>query len=114
MVFWVRWEDGKRGSVTLPQNVKIWSSEAHDAVAIEWTDERLRNFFKTIRSDRREDGSRWDVAEYWTLPYPATPVIYQPPTVMPDGRVDWCPPFCWKPESCKGKGSCPRNPSCTS
>jgi len=50
----------------------------------------------------------------WTgmekLPYPANPRL--------DDNNGWgegqTPSFCHRPDSCKGRGSCPRNPSCTS
>jgi hypothetical protein len=45
-----------------------------------------------------------------TLPYPANPVIWQ----FDHPVVGKCPPFCYKPDSCSGNTSCPRNPCCTS
>ncbi len=37
------------------------------------------------------------------LPYPADPVL---------NGTEGMPPFCWKPDECKGHTSCPRNPVC--
>jgi hypothetical protein len=38
------------------------------------------------------------------LPYPADPRV---------GEQSQCPSFCWQPNSCAGKSSCPRNVSCS-
>ena len=39
-----------------------------------------------------------------TLPYPATPRLNPSPDSMPS--------FCWDPENCKGRRSCPKHISC--
>jgi hypothetical protein len=43
------------------------------------------------------------------LPYPASPRL--------DDNEGWgegqCPSFCYTPDKCKGRGSCPNNPCCT-
>lgn len=39
------------------------------------------------------------------LPHPASPRV---------GEKSDCPSFCYTPNQCKGRGACPRNPSCTS
>lgn len=39
-----------------------------------------------------------------SLPYPAMPRL---------GDHDKCPPFCYSPAQCVGRGCCPKNPSCT-
>lgn len=39
------------------------------------------------------------------LPYPASPIKGERLTTIPD--------FCFKPNTCKGHTSCPRNPCCT-
>jgi hypothetical protein len=38
------------------------------------------------------------------LPYPANPRI---------GEQSGCPPFCYRPEQCAGRTSCPRCPACS-
>ncbi len=38
------------------------------------------------------------------IPYPATPRL---------GEQSKCPPFCYSPESCKGRSSCPQNYACS-
>ena len=43
------------------------------------------------------------------LPYPANPVIWQ----LDHPVTGKCPSFCFKPEQCKGRTSCPQNYSCT-
>lgn len=44
-----------------------------------------------------------------SLPYPATPIIWQLDHPV-NGK---CPAFCYKPQQCAGSGCCPQNPSCT-
>ena len=39
-----------------------------------------------------------------TLPYPADPRV---------GEQSETPSFCWQPNSCAGRSSCPRSVSCT-
>lgn len=39
-----------------------------------------------------------------TIPYPARPVLHQ---------TSSCPPFCYEPNKCKHRTSCPNNPACT-
>ncbi len=53
-------------------------------------------------------GDKWK-PDFPVLPYPAEPVIWQ----LDHPVRGKCPPFCYKPEQCKGKGSCPHNPCCT-
>lgn len=43
------------------------------------------------------------------LPYPAAPRLNS--GVWPGGHR--IPAFCWKPEQCKGRSSCPQRLSCT-
>ena len=44
------------------------------------------------------------------LPYPARPIIHQGP-----GHPEYgpCPPFCYTPEQCAGRGSCPKDYACS-
>jgi len=44
-----------------------------------------------------------------TLPYPATPIIWQK-----ESEYGPCPAFCYQPRKCAGRTSCPTRPSCTS
>ena len=39
------------------------------------------------------------------LPYPAAPVL---------NSTGGCPEFCWEPDNCKGRTSCPKQPTCVS
>ncbi len=43
------------------------------------------------------------------LPYPATPVIWQLDHPV-NGK---CPAFCYKPQQCAGRTSCPQNYACS-
>lgn len=49
---------------------------------------------------------REGVASCDILPYPALPVLHTAPG-------DTCPPFCWSPETCRGRSSCPRAYACS-
>lgn len=49
------------------------------------------------------------VAEVFTLPYPATPVIWQ----FDDPVHGETPTFCTTPNQCKGRTACPKSYSCT-
>ena len=44
------------------------------------------------------------------LPYPARPIIFQGPG---DPQYGPCPPFCYTPEQCVGRGSCPKDYACS-
>ena len=43
------------------------------------------------------------VTAIYSLPYPAEPRL---------NNVSGCPPFCYTPEQCKGKSSCPKRYAC--
>lgn len=45
-----------------------------------------------------------------SLPYPASPVIFQEPGT-PDRPQ--CPLFCYSPNVCAGRTSCPKNYACS-
>lgn len=62
-----------------------------------------------IATKDAEELGRDKVVSVDRLPYPAEPRLnfWQHNT----GSV--CPSFCIRPERCKGKSSCPNNPSCT-
>lgn len=44
-----------------------------------------------------------------SLPYPAKPIIWQFDHPV-SGK---CPPFCYSPNECAGRGSCPKNYACS-
>lgn len=44
------------------------------------------------------------VETMWSIPYPASPVIF---------NDTGCPPFCYTPERCAGKGGCPKMYACS-
>jgi hypothetical protein len=50
-----------------------------------------------------EQLTKRDVVGIWPLPYPAEPRLGASTT----------PSFCFQPETCKGRTSCPRRHSCT-
>ena len=65
----------------------------------------------TIEADGIEDAHNTARAvnpdsprEVFSLPYPAEPTLM---------KID-TPTFCWKPNECKGRTSCPGKPSCVS
>lgn len=81
--FWVKMEDGKKGYVE--------GESEYDAKGI------AKHLLDS------------EVKEIATLPYPASPVIWQLDHPV-HGKT---PNFCYRPQSCKGRTSCPTNPSCT-
>lgn len=54
------------------------------------------------------EGSQWK-PELKSLPYPATPIIWQ----LDHPVHGKCPAFCFRPDQCCGNTSCPQNRSCT-
>ena len=44
------------------------------------------------------------------LPYPSRPIIFQGPG---DPKYGPCPPFCYTPKQCVGRGSCPHSYACS-
>lgn len=46
----------------------------------------------------------WKFVEAYSLPYPASPYA---------GNSEGWPAFCYSPETCKGRGSCPKNYACS-
>lgn len=89
--YWLTFTDGSKGCCE--------GESEYDAKRIA---EHLTG--KTVAGGKYQD----IVAE--KLPYPAKPVIWQ----LDHPIHGKCPEFCYKPEECKGRGACPRNPSCTS
>lgn len=44
------------------------------------------------------------------IPYPAKPIIFQGPG---NPKYGPCPPFCYTPKQCIGRGSCPHEYACS-
>lgn len=55
------------------------------------------------------EGSRPGSINAQSLPYPATPVVWQ----FDHPVYGKTPAFCFKPEQCKGRTACPQSQSCT-
>lgn len=91
--YWIEFTDGSKGYCQ--------GQNAFDALAIA---EKLTG--KTVKIP--DGGSKYS-PNLSSLPYPATPVIWQ----LDHPVVGKCPPFCFKPDQCKGKTCCPQNRSCT-
>lgn len=89
--YWITFTDGSKGYCE--------GNGAYDAVRIA---EKLTGKTAVI------EGSKWK-PELKSLPYPATPVIWQFDHPI-DGK---CPAFCFRPDQCCGSTSCPQNRSCT-
>lgn len=51
----------------------------------------------------------FDATSVQSLPYPANPRINK----FNDPKYGVCPSFCFKPQECCGKTSCPQRYSCT-
>lgn len=89
--FWIIFTDGSKGYCE--------GSNAFDAKGIA---EHLTG--KTVKCDGDKYNPKLD-----TLPYPASPVIWQLDHPV-DGK---CPTFCHSPNQCRGRSSCPQEYSCT-
>lgn len=90
--FWIKFTDGSSGYCE--------GQNAYDAVKIA---EKLTGKTATY------DGENPYKPELKTLPYPASPVIWQ----LDHPISGKCPTFCFRPNQCAGKTSCPQNHSCT-
>jgi hypothetical protein len=89
--YWITFTDKSKGYCQ--------GQSAYDAVQIA---EKLTG--KTAEYE----GSKWK-PELKTLPYPASPVIWQLDHPV-HGKY---PSFCFNPDKCCGYTSCPQNRSCT-
>lgn len=89
--FWVTFTDGTQGYCE--------GESEYDAA-------RIAEHF---RPGKKVGGGPYQDFTMKTLPYPASPVIWQNDHPI-HGK---CPPFCYRPEDCAGRASCPRDPSCT-
>ncbi|TPG08287.1 hypothetical protein EAH88_11680 [Rhodanobacter glycinis] len=87
--FWLKFTDGSAGYCE--------GSNAYDAKVIA---EKLTG--KTVSGETYKPDAK-------TLPYPASPVIWQ----LDHPVTGKCPAFCFKPNQCAGHGSCPQDYSCT-
>jgi hypothetical protein len=88
--YWLTFTDGSQGCCE--------GSSAYDAKVIA---EKLTG--KTVA------GGTYENIDAKPLPYPATPLIWQHDHPV-HGK---CPPFCWTPNVCKGRGSCPKSRACS-
>lgn len=91
--FWLTFTDGSHGYCQ--------GESAYDAVQIA---EHLTK--KTVVVP--ESGNKYD-PKLDTLPYPASPVIWQ----FDHPVMGKTPTFCMHPGQCKNRGSCPRSYACT-
>ena len=89
--FWLTFTDGSHGYCE--------GVNAYDAVQIA---EKLTGKTAVVGDNKYEP----DVPK---LPYPANPVIWQLDHPV-NGK---CPAFCYRPNDCAGRTSCPQNRACT-
>lgn len=90
--YWITFTDGTSGYC---QGV-----DPYDAVQIAEHVSR-----KTVKIP---NGNKWN-PDIPTLPYPATPIIWQFEHPV-NGK---CPPFCYTPSKCAGCTSCPKDGACS-
>lgn len=90
--FWLKFNDGSHGYCE--------GANAYDAVKIA---EHLTK--KTVV----DTGDNKYQPKLKTLPYPASPVIWQFDHPV-NGK---CPEFCHDPHNCKGRTACPKNYACS-
>ena len=86
MAYWMKFENGKAGCV-----------EAGTPK-------------EAIRLGEKKVGSKHTSIDM--LPYPADPRLVVKKYVDADGSECTFPSFCWTPEECKGRHSCPKSYSC--
>ena len=84
MYLWIRFKEGKGGFV---------EADSHE---------------EALRVAREATGR--DPVSAHELPYPADPIIYQRPGTK---ERPACPAFCYRPEQCAGRGSCPQSYACS-
>ena len=60
-------------------------------------------------TEKKVSGGEYKDIAAVSLPYPASPVIWQ----LDHPVSGKCPAFCYAPEKCKGKTSCPQRYACT-
>lgn len=89
--FWLKFTDGSKGYCE--------GQNAYDAVKIA---EKLTGKTVVVGGDNKYQ----PVLD--SLPYPATPVIWQFDHPV-NGK---CPAFCFRPDQCAGKTCCPQNRAC--
>jgi len=89
--FWIMFTDGSKGYCE--------GGCAFDAVQIA---EKLTGKTAVVGDNK------WK-PQLKTLPYPATPIIWQ----LDHPVSGKCPAFCYRPDQCAGSTSCRQNRSCT-
>ena len=106
MFFWVTFTDRPAGSI---EGDGRWYPTSEEAAELRGatSEERAAAHTKrrdAVRADVRARAEKLGkVKTIETLPYPAVPVL--------DQRSN-CPAFCWNPNTCQGRTSCPRRRSC--
>lgn len=91
MALWVKFEDGSRACVERPADM------SHD----DWREKQM---------DFASDLAGKQAVEAWSLPYPANPRLNK---VAYNEKAGPCPPFCYSPDQCKGRSSCPKSYACS-
>lgn len=106
MYFWVTFKNRSPGTIEgdgnwYPTHAEIIELRGSSKEEIEAAHEVRRG--AVLADVRRRAEVFGEVVSIDTLPYPAEPVL--------DMRSN-CPPFCWNPNGCKGRTSCPRPRAC--
>ena len=100
--YWVEFTDRKSG--TIETDVSHYPAQALKTTAEQEAFREKRD--DETEAEIRERGAKFGTLRgYSRLPYPANPRL--------DVRHE-CPSFCYRPNQCKGRTSCPTAPSCTS
>lgn len=90
MAFWVILDNDSQGCVDL-------------GYADRSAERAIKPAERAIELAERATGKK--VVDWWTIPYPATPLIVSETN---------CPTFCYDPKgSCRGKSSCPKRFACS-
>ncbi|WP_417615378.1 hypothetical protein [Parasphingorhabdus sp.] len=97
MAFWVKFETGEPGCVEVEfEKMNGLSPKEQTSLVIETAERETGR--KVVSVDR--------------IPYPASPRLVKVYYEIKPGVKEACPSFCYSPEQCKGRSSCPKNYSC--
>lgn len=112
--WWITFEDGTQGCVeTEADELPEWprsASRLDDQQRKELFENYHREVDTRVLAIATEHAGHGKALKKEQLPYPADPRL----RVVGIGS-QWgpCPSFCWRPQECAGRGSCPRPISCT-
>lgn len=91
MAWWVKFADGTKACVERPKDIEPADFQKEQVIA----------FASVLAAKVAVDAD--------TIPYPASPRLNE----VAYGDYGPCPPFCYTPDRCVGRGSCPKDYACS-